>query len=158
VSVTSGYAGGTEADPTYEKVSSGATSHAESVQVLFDPKKVSYDDLLEVFWRDVDPTTADRQFCDVGRQYRSAIFYESESQQAAARASKKKLEDSGTLEAPVVTEIAPVIRFYPAEEYHQDYAKKNPAKYKYYRKGCGRDQRLKELWGDAARADDPELR
>jgi peptide-methionine (S)-S-oxide reductase len=147
VSVTSGYTGGTVARPTYEQVSSGTTGHAESVEVKYDPRKITYSLLLDVFWHNVDPLTSGRQFCDVGRQYRSAIFYLDEAQHRAAEASKQALEDSKRFAKPIVTEIVPAGPFYPAEEYHQDYYKKNPARYHFYKWNCGRAQRLEELWG-----------
>jgi peptide-methionine (S)-S-oxide reductase len=147
ISTTSGYAGGRKQNPTYEEVSSGNTGHTESVQVVFDPAKVSFSTLLEVFWRNIDPTTPDRQFCDIGSQYRTAIFYHSEEQKRLAEAAKKAVEQSGRLRRPVVTEIVPASEFYPAEEYHQDYYKKNPLRYKFYRYNCGRDQLLEEIWG-----------
>jgi peptide-methionine (S)-S-oxide reductase len=146
-SVTVGYAGGTMKNPTYEAVSSGGTGHAESVEILFDPAKISYDKLLEVFWHNVDPLTPNRQFCDVGEQYRSAIFFHGEAQRAAAEASKKALEEAKKFEQPIVTEIVAAGQFWPAEEYHQHYYKKNPLRYQYYRFGCGRDARLEKLWG-----------
>ena len=146
-STTSGYAGGTVKNPTYEQVSSGSTGHAEALQVAYDPALVSYEQLLEVFWRNVDPTDAGGQFCDRGTQYRSAIFYADEAQKQAALASKKKLESSGRLHG-VVTQVVPLDAFYPAEEYHQDFYKKNPTRYKTYRAGCGRDRRLAQLWGE----------
>jgi peptide-methionine (S)-S-oxide reductase len=147
VSVTSGYTGGTVARPTYEQVSSGTTGHAESVEVKYDPRKITYSLLLDVFWHNVDPLTPNRQFCDVGRQYRSAIFYGDEAQHRAAETSKQALEDSKRFAKPIVTEIVPAGPFYPAEEYHQDYYKKNPARYHFYKWNCGRAQRLEELWG-----------
>ena len=146
----SGYTGGTKANPTYHEVSSGTTGHAESVQVIFDPKKVTYEKLLDVFWVSVDPTVKDRQFCDSGSQYRTAIFYNDESQRKAAEASKAALEKSKPFKQPIVTQIVAAGPFYPAEDYHQDYYKKNPVRYQLYRSGCGRDARLKELWGDRA--------
>ena len=149
VSVVSGYIGGTKADPTYEEVSAGGTGHAEAVRIVYDPRKISYPQLLDVFWRNVDPTTPNAQFCDVGDQYRSAIFYHDESQRKAAETSKRAVERKKTFKEPVVTEIAPATRFYPAEEYHQDYHRKNPIRYKYYRHRCGRDQRLRQLWGES---------
>jgi peptide-methionine (S)-S-oxide reductase len=149
VATTSGYAGGSEKDPTYEQVSSGSTGHAEVVQVLYDPEKVTYAELLDVFWRNVDPTTPNRQFCDRGSQYRTAIFFNDEEERALAEASKAQIEQSGSLDAPIVTEIVPLIAFYPAEEYHQDFYKKNPAHYKRYRTGCGRDATLRRIWGEA---------
>jgi len=150
VSTTSGYTGGSKTDPTYEEVSSGGTGHAESVEVLYDPSKVSYEQLLDVFWRNVDPTVRNRQFCDVGEQYRTAIFTHDETQKRLAEASKAALEKSRPFKEGIVTEIVPAGRFYPAEEYHQDYYKKNPVRYKFYRYNCGRDQRLEQLWGKAA--------
>jgi peptide-methionine (S)-S-oxide reductase len=147
VSVTSGYAGGTTEHPTYEEVETGRTGHAESVEVVFDPQKIGYDKLLDLFWHNVDPVTPNAQFCDHGSQYRSAIFYTDEAQRRAAEASKAALEASGRFKHPIVTEIAAVSAFWPAEEYHQHYHVKNPVRYRYYRFGCGRDRRLEELWG-----------
>jgi peptide-methionine (S)-S-oxide reductase len=149
VSTTSGYTGGNKTDPTYEEVSSGGTGHAESVEVLYDPAKISYERLLDVFWHNVDPTTRDREFCDIGHQYRTAIFYHDETQKRLAEESKAALEKSKPFKDPIVTEIVAAGRFYPAEEYHQDYYKKNPVRYKFYRYNCGRDQRLEQLWGKA---------
>ena len=146
-STTSGYIGGRVADPTYEQVSAGGTGHAEAVQVRYDPSQVSYAELLQVFWRNIDPVAVDRQFCDAGDQYRSAIFTVDEQQRRLAEASKRKLEASGRFERPIATEIVPATTFYPAEDYHQDYYEKNPIRYKYYRFSCGRDGRLEELWG-----------
>jgi len=150
VSTTSGYTGGQNKNPTYEQVSSGMTGHAEAVQVVFDPKKVSYERLLQVFWHNIDPTTANGQFCDRGRQYRPAIFVHDETQRQLAETSKKEIEDSGRIKQKIVVEIVPATEFYPAEEYHQDFYKKSQMRYQQYRMGCGRDRRLKELWGDAA--------
>lgn len=150
ISVISGYTGGHKKDPTYEEVSAGGTGHAEAVQVVYDPAKVTYDKLLKVFWHNIDPTTKDRQFCDSGNQYRSAIFYHNEEQQRLALESKVHLEKIKTFKGPVVTEIVQAARFYTAEEYHQHYYKKNPIRYKFYRTSCGRDRRLRELWGSAA--------
>ena len=147
LSTTSGYIGGHVENPTYEEVSYGATGHTEAVQVRYDPGKVSYAQLLEVFWPTIDPVTANAQFCDKGSQYRSAIFYGNPEEQRLAEASKAALDQSGKLPGPVVTEIAPASTFYPAEEYHQDYHTKNPIRYTYYRNGCGRDDRLEQLWG-----------
>ncbi len=147
ISVTPGYTGGQKKNPTYEEVSAGGTGHAESVQIVYDPEKISYAKLLEVFWHNIDPTTPDRQFCDVGNQYRSAIFYHDDAQKRLAEESKKALEDSGRLKGKIFTEIVPASEFYPAEEYHQHYYLKNPIRYKFYRFNCGRDQRLRELWG-----------
>jgi peptide-methionine (S)-S-oxide reductase len=150
VSTTSGYIGGHKADPRYEEVSAGGTGHAEAVEVLYDPAKVSYERLLEVFWHNVDPTVRDRQFCDTGNQYRTGIFVHDETQKRLAEASKQALEKSKPFKEAIVTEIVPAGRFYPAEEYHQNYYKKNPVRYKFYRSSCGRDRRLEQLWGKAA--------
>ena len=150
VSVTPGYSGGQVKNPTYEEVSAGGTGHAEAVQIVFDPSKTSYSRLLDIFWRNIDPTVSDRQFCDVGSQYRSAIFYHSEEQRRVALQSKAALEKNKPFKGAILTEITPAGEFYAAEEYHQHYYKKNPLRYKYYRNGCGRDRRLKELWGNAA--------
>jgi peptide-methionine (S)-S-oxide reductase len=152
VATISGYTGGRKANPTYEEVSSGTTGHAESVEVIYDPKKVTYEHLLEVFWVSIDPTVKDRQFCDTGNQYRTAIFYSNDDQQRAAEESRKKVDATKPFKAPIVTEITRAGAFYPAEDYHQDFYLKNPVKYKFYRTGCGRDARLKELWGDRAGA------
>jgi peptide-methionine (S)-S-oxide reductase len=146
----SGYMGGRTANPTYEQVSSGTTGHAEVVQVVYDPAKVSYEKLLEVFWVNVDPTVKDRQFCDSGSQYRTAIFYHDEAQRKAAEASKAQLAKSKPFKEPLVTPIEMAGAFYPAEDYHQDYYTKNPVRYQFYRQGCGRDARLRQLWGDRA--------
>jgi peptide-methionine (S)-S-oxide reductase len=150
VSVTPGYTGGSLKNPTYEQVSAGGTGHAESVQIVFDPARTSYEKLLDVYWHNVDPTVRDRQFCDHGHQYRSAIFYQSEEQHRLALASRAALDKSKPFRDTIVTEVVPAGTFYPAEEYHQHYYKKNPIRYHYYRSSCGRDRRLKELWGDAA--------
>ena len=150
VSVTPGYSGGQVKNPTYVQVSAGGTGHAEAVQIVFDPSKTSYSRLLDIFWRNIDPTVSDRQFCDVGSQYRSGIFYIGEEQRRAALQSRAALEKNKPFRGAIVTEITTAGEFYAAEEYHQHYYKKNPLRYKYYRNGCGRDQRLKELWGDAA--------
>jgi peptide-methionine (S)-S-oxide reductase len=149
ISTTSGYTGGHKEDPTYQEVSSGGTGHTEAVQVVYDPKRISYERLLEVFWRNIDPVTANAQFCDHGSQYRSGIFYHDAAQRRLAEESKRALEASGRFKTPIVTEIKEAGKFYPAEEYHQDYYKKNPIRYKFYRASCGRDRRLAELWGDA---------
>jgi peptide-methionine (S)-S-oxide reductase len=146
ISTTSGYTGGQKKNPTYEEVSGGGTGHTESVEVLFDPAKVTYRQLLDVFWKNIDPITPDRQFCDVGSQYRSAIFYHSEEQKSLALATKKAIADSGRFKQPIVTEIVAAAPFYRAEEYHQDYYKKNPIRFKYYKFGCGREKRLEQLW------------
>jgi peptide-methionine (S)-S-oxide reductase len=150
VSVTSGYTGGGKANPTYEEVSDGGTGHAEAVEIVYDPAQVSYEKLLDVFWHNIDPTVADRQFCDAGSQYRSAIFVHDAAQRKAAEASLAAVQ--ARLGVPVKTQIVEAGRFYAAEEYHQDYAKKNPVRYRYYRWSCGRDARLQELWGKDAPA------
>jgi peptide-methionine (S)-S-oxide reductase len=147
VSTTVGYTGGHTKSPTYPEVSAGGTGHAESIRVVYDPRRVSYEKLLDVFWHNVDPTDAKGQFCDKGRQYRTAIFYHDADQKRAAEQSKQVLEHAKRLPGPIVTEIVPASEFTPAEEYHQRYYKKNPIRYKFYRHGCGRDARLKELWG-----------
>jgi len=146
VSTTSGYTGGRTKNPTYEEVSAGGTGHAEAVEILYDPAKINYAQLLDVFWKNIDPLTPNRQFCDVGPQYRSAIFYHDEEQKRLAEASKIALEKSGRFDGPIVTEILAASLFYKAEEYHQDYYKKNPVRYQFYRRGCGRDARLKAVW------------
>jgi peptide-methionine (S)-S-oxide reductase len=148
LSVTSGYTGGTEANPTYKQVSAGVTGHTEAVRIVFDPTVTSFGELLTIFWHSIDPTVSDRQFCDVGRQYRSAIFYHDDAQLETAQRSKAELEKSKPFPAPIVTEITAATAFYPAEAYHQDYSKKKPRRYAYYRKGCGRDRRIAELWGE----------
>jgi peptide-methionine (S)-S-oxide reductase len=147
---TSGYIGGSKADPTYQEVSAGGTGHAEAVQVTYDPAKVSYEELLEVFWRNVDPLDDGGQFCDRGDQYRTGIFVHDQDQRRLAEASKRALEDSGRFEQRIVTKIVAAGAFYPAEDYHQDYYQKNPVRYKFYRWNCGRDARLEQLWGDQA--------
>ena len=147
VSVTSGYTGGRKANPDYEEVSAGGTGHAEAVEILYDPAKVSYAKLLEVFWRNIDPTTPDRQFCDGGNQYRSAIFYKDETQKRLAEESKQAVERSKPFKGSIVTQIVSASAFYVAEDYHQDFYKKNPIRYKFYKYNCGRAQRLEELWG-----------
>jgi peptide-methionine (S)-S-oxide reductase len=146
VDAESGYTGGQVQNPTYEQVSHGGTGHAESVRVYYDPEKVTYEQLLNYFWHHIDPTVKDRQFCDVGAQYRTAIFYQDESQRVAAEASKVALERGGRL-LHIYTEIVPAGPFYVAEDYHQDYYKKNPLRYKFYRITCGRDSRVNEVWG-----------
>jgi peptide methionine sulfoxide reductase msrA/msrB len=148
VKVISGYTGGTKDNPTYEEVSAGGTGHVEAVQVLYDPKKVTYKELLDVFWRHVDPTDQGGQFADRGSQYRTVIFYHDEEQKRLAEQSKKELEKTGPFKKPVATEIVKFTKFYPAEDYHQDYYKAHSLRYKYYRHGSGRDQFLKEVWGD----------
>jgi peptide-methionine (S)-S-oxide reductase len=150
VSTTSGYIGGHVANPSYEQVSAKRTGHAEAVEVVYDPAKVTYEQLLQHFWHGIDPTVRDRQFCDIGSPYRTAIFTHDATQLQAARASLAALEKSKPFTAPIVTEIAPAGPFYPAEAYHQDYHLKNPLRYRYYRASCGRDSRLRELWGERA--------
>jgi peptide-methionine (S)-S-oxide reductase len=150
LATTSGYTGGSKVDPTYEEVSRGGTGHAEAVQVSYDPAKVSYAQLLEVFWHNVDPLDAGGQFCDRGDQYRTAIFVQDEEQRRLAEQSKQALADNERFGRPVVTEIVPASTFYPAEDYHQNYYEKNPVRYKFYRWNCGRDQRLAELWGETS--------
>jgi len=149
VSTTSGYTGGAVPDPDYEQVSAGGTGHAESVQVTYDPQRVSYEKLLDVFWHNIDPTVINQQFCDHGSQYRTAIFYHNDAQKQAAEASVTALAQNKPFTAPIKTELNKAATFYPAEDYHQDYYKKNPVRYKFYRYNCGRDQRLTELWGSA---------
>ena len=146
-STTSGYIGGKVANPSYEQVSAKGTGHAEAVEVVYDPKMVSYDQLVEYFWHTIDPTTKDRQFCDAGTPYRTGIFVQDAQQLAVAQASLAKLDKSKPFKEPIVTEITLAGPFYAAEDYHQDYYKKNPVRYKYYRNGCGRDERIKQLWG-----------
>ena len=150
ISTTSGYTSGTKANPTYQEVSAGGTGHTEAVQVEYDPKKVSFEKLLDVFWRNIDPTQKDGQFCDNGSQYRSGIYFHDAEQKRLAEASKAALEKSKPFKGAIVTEIVQATKFYPAEEYHQDYYLKNPIRYAYYRNGCGRDARLKALWGAAS--------
>jgi peptide-methionine (S)-S-oxide reductase len=147
LSTTSGYTGGSKQNPTYEEVSDGGTGHAESIEVVYDPSRIGYEKLLDVYWHNVDPLTPNAQFCDHGNQYRTAIFYHDAEQKRLAEKSKQDLEASGRFEQPIVTEIVAAGRFWPAEEYHQDYYEKNPVRYHYYRYRCGRDQRLEELWG-----------
>jgi peptide-methionine (S)-S-oxide reductase len=147
VSVVSGYTGGHMDNPTYEQVSAGGTGHTESIEVIFDPNIVAYKHLLKVFWKNVDPTTPNAQFCDHGNQYRTAIFYHNEHQKQLIAASKKNIETSKSFPESIVTEIAPASVFYVAEEYHQDFYTKNPIRYKYYKWNCGRTKRLEQLWG-----------
>ncbi|MCH6582086.1 MAG: peptide-methionine (S)-S-oxide reductase MsrA [Proteobacteria bacterium] len=147
ISTTSGYIGGDKKNPTYKQVSAGGTGHTEAVQIVYDPAKVTYAELLKVLWRNIDPTTPNRQFCDAGSQYRAEIFHHNEKQKYLAEQSKREVESTKPFEAPIVTQITMASEFYPAEEYHQDYYLKNPVRYKIYRYGCGRDKRLKQLWG-----------
>ncbi|MBZ9560072.1 MULTISPECIES: peptide-methionine (S)-S-oxide reductase MsrA [unclassified Modicisalibacter] len=145
---TSGYTGGDQADPTYEAVSAGDTGHTESVEVVYDPRKVDYATLLQAFWHNIDPFAENRQFCDSGSQYRSAIFYHDAEQQRLAEASKAELAER--FDRPIATQIVPAGRFWKAEAYHQNYYQKNPVRYRFYKAGCGRVERLKEVWGDQA--------
>lgn len=147
VKAESGYTGGHVIRPGYKQVSAGGTGHVEAVRITYDPAKIDYAQLLDVFWRNIDPMDATGQFCDHGDQYKSAIFYLDEMQKSVAETSKQKLESDKPFKGSVVTDIKPAGTFYPAEEVHQDYSKKNPIRYRYYRSGCGRDRRLKELWG-----------
>ena len=147
---TSGYTGGRVKDPTYEQVSSGSTGHTEAVQVIYDPDRVSYQELLDVFWRNVDPTDAGGQFCDRGSQYRSGIYWIDAEQRRLAGDSRDVLAAAGRLGGPIATEIEKAGAFYPAEGYHQDYYRKHPLRYRSYRQGCGRDRRLTEVWGEDA--------
>lgn len=146
ISSKAGYTGGNKENPTYDEVSSGTTGHTEAVEVTFDPQRVTYKELLEVFWRNVDPTTKDQQFADRGSQYRTAIFYHNNEQKQQAEQSKTELEKSGLFDKPIVTEILPVTTFYPAEEYHQDYYKKNPFRYEMYKQGSGRASFIERTW------------
>jgi peptide-methionine (S)-S-oxide reductase len=148
LSATSGYMGGRVANPSYEEVSAGRTGHAESVEVVYDPSRVSYQKLLEAFWHNVDPLTPNAQFCDHGSQYRSAIFYQTDEEKRASETSKQALEQSKRFTEPIVTQIVQASQFYSAEEYHQDFYKKNPIRYKFYKYNCGRAQRLETLWGN----------
>jgi peptide-methionine (S)-S-oxide reductase len=147
IAVVSGYMGGTVATPTYEQVSAGQTGHAESVEVSYDPAKVSYQKLLDAFWHNIDPVAPNAQFCDHGSQYRSAVFYGTDEEKRMSEESKSAIEQSKRFHEPIVTQLVKATTFYPAEEYHQDFYKKNPIRYKYYKFSCGRAQRLEELWG-----------
>jgi methionine-S-sulfoxide reductase len=148
LSVTSGYTGGQKLNPTYHEVSAGGTGHTEAVEIVFDPSQISYPQLLETLWMNIDPTDGNGQFVDRGNQYRSGVFYLNEEQRLLAEASKQALEDSGRFDKPIVTEIVAASTFYPAEDYHQDYYKKNPLRYKFYRYNSGRDRFLDEEWGE----------
>lgn len=150
ISTTSGYIGGHTKNPTYREVSSGTTGHTEAVQIVYDPKKVTYQKLLDIFWVNIDPTVNDRQFCDHGSQYRPGIFYHGDEQGELAKASKQQLEKNKPFAGKILAEVTEATEFYPAEDYHQDYYIKNPIRYKFYRYSCGRDKRLAELWGDRA--------
>ena len=152
VKTTVGFTGGKEKNPTYKQVSYGMTGHAESIEIVYDPKKVTYEELLDVYWMNIDPTDSGGQFVDRGKQYRPAIFYHNEVQKKAAEASKEKLEKSGRFDKPIVVEIVKATAFYPAEDYHQKYYLKNPDDYKNYRAHSGRDQFVKAHWGAAAAA------
>jgi peptide-methionine (S)-S-oxide reductase len=150
ISTTSGYIGGNKKNPGYKEASRGDTGHAEAVQIIYDPTRISYDELLNEFWHNIDPTNANGQFCDWGSQYRSEIYYHNAEQEKLAKQSKTALIELKPFDAPVVTAITEASTFYPAEDYHQDYYQKNPVRYKFYRYGCGRDKRLEELWGKTA--------
>jgi peptide-methionine (S)-S-oxide reductase len=150
ISTTSGYIGGKTKNPTYKEISTGTTGHTEAVQVVYDPKKITYEKLLYVFWRNIDPTTKNQQFCDVGSQYRAGVFYHDDAQKKLADESKAALLKSKPFKGDIVSEITAASEFTAAEEYHQDYYKKNALQYKFYRSGCGRDAKLKQLWGDEA--------
>jgi peptide-methionine (S)-S-oxide reductase len=145
VSTTSGYTGGQTKNPTYEQVSEGRTGHTEAIRVVYDPSKITYEKLLEVFWRNIDPLDGGGQFCDRGPQYRAGVFYQSEDERRLAEDSKQKV--AGRVKGKIVTEVSPAGPFYEAEDYHQDYYKKNPVRYKFYKWNCGRDQRLEKIWG-----------
>lgn len=147
ISATAGYTGGHKKNPNYGDITSGRSGHTEAVEILFDPSKISYSELLKVFWKNIDPTMVNRQFCDIGKQYRPGIFYNNPQQKNLAEISKKEIERTKTFREPILTEIVTASEFYKAEEFHQDYYKKNPIRYKFYRYNCGRDDRLKELWG-----------
>jgi peptide-methionine (S)-S-oxide reductase len=147
ISTTSGYTAGDKINPTYREVSAGNTGHTEAVQITYNPDKISYNELLKVYWKNIDPTAINRQFCDSGSQYRSGIYFLNKSQEAAARQSFQQLKQNKPFDEAIATEILPASTFYPAEDYHQDYYLKNPLRYKYYRYSCGRDQRLEEIWG-----------
>ena len=150
ISTTSGYTSGNSKNPTYKEVSRGGTGHAEAMQIVYDPARISYDELLNEFWHNIDPTNANGQFCDWGSQYRSEIYYHNAEQEKLAKQSKAALIESKPFDEPVVTGVTAASTFYPAEDYHQDYYMKNPVRYKFYRYGCGRDKQLEELWGETA--------
>ncbi|MFC4270083.1 peptide-methionine (S)-S-oxide reductase MsrA [Sneathiella chungangensis] len=147
---TSGYIGGEAPNPTYKSVSAGGSGYLEAVEIIFDPDKVSYAEILDIFWRSVDPTDDGGQFCDRGESYKTSIFVTSDAQRSTAEASKAAIEASGLLNDPVVTPIRTATKFYPAEDYHQNYAEINPLRYNFYRLSCGRDAKVKDLWGDQA--------
>ncbi|MEM1082221.1 MAG: peptide-methionine (S)-S-oxide reductase MsrA [Pseudomonadota bacterium] len=154
ISTTSGFMGGRLSNPSYRDVTTGTTGHVEVVQVRYDPDKISYEDLLYVYWRNVDPLTNNRQFCDRGEPYRPVIFAHGETQAELANASRQALIDAARFDDPIIVPVEPAAEFWPAEDYHQDYYEKNPIRYRYYRFSCGRDGRLEDLWGDEARADE----
>ncbi len=154
IETVSGYTGGHKPDPTYQEVVAGGTGHTEVVQIVYDPAKITYRELVDKLWRTIDPTTPNRQFCDSGNQYRTAIFYNSPQQKMAAEQSKMALEKTKPFEAPIVTEITQATKFYAAEDYHQNFYKKNPLRYNFYRLNCGRDQRLEHLWGSTNQPQD----
>jgi len=147
ISTTSGYTAGHKKNPTYKEVSAGSTGHTEAIEIKYNPEKITYSELLKVFWNNIDPVAVDRQFCDAGSQYRSGIYYLNETQQADAMRSLQEITENKPFDGKIATEILPASTFYPAEDYHQDYYLKNPLRYKYYRYACGRDQRLEEIWG-----------
>ncbi|MFW5802109.1 MAG: peptide-methionine (S)-S-oxide reductase MsrA [Spirochaeta sp.] len=148
ISTISGFSGGEAVDPSYDQVASGTTNHIETVQITYDPEIISYQEILDIFWVNIDPLDAEGQFCDRGPHYRSAIFYHSDQQEEIARRSRRELAESGIISGEIVTELIEFEAFYPAEEYHQDYYRKNPIRNTFYRSRCGRDDRLQELWGD----------
>lgn len=150
ISTTSGYTSGHKKSPSYREVSAGRTGHTEAIEIIFDPSRITYPELLEVFWKNIDPVAVNRQFCDSGSQYRSGIYYRDESQKKAAIDSLRRLESNKPFKEDIATEVVAASTFYPAEDYHQDYYQKNPLRYKYYRFSCGRDNRLEELWGKSA--------
>jgi peptide methionine sulfoxide reductase msrA/msrB len=156
ISTTAGYTGGHKKNPTYEEVSSGETGHAEAVEILYDPQQTKYEELLDIFWQSIDPTTLNRQFADSGTQYRTAIFYHNDEQKRLAIASKDALAKSGKFSRPIVTEIVPASEFYPAEDYHQKYYEKNPVRYNLYKIGSGRDAFIKDTWGDKKKTNEPK--
>ncbi|MBV9136754.1 MAG: peptide-methionine (S)-S-oxide reductase MsrA [Hyphomicrobiales bacterium] len=153
LTITPGYTGGTKSDPTDEEVLDGDTGHAEAIEVVFDPGKITYEKLLDIYWHNIDPLTANAQFCDHGTQYRTAIFYHDDMQRKLAKSAKAKLEASGVLSGPIVTQIAKAGAFYPAKDYRPEFFDRNSEQYAFYRSGCGRDVRLRQVWGAAAAID-----
>jgi peptide-methionine (S)-S-oxide reductase len=147
ISTTPGYTAGHKENPTYREVSAGSTGHTEAIEIKYDPERISYTELLNIFWKNIDPVAVDRQFCDAGSQYRAGIYYLDATQEAEAKRSLQALTENKPFAGEITTEILPASKFYPAEDYHQDYYQKNPLRYKYYRFACGRDQRLQEIWG-----------